>query len=63
MTNASGSTVNTSKCNIIDSSGSLTIYNFYNVGEEYINWNTGYGTFNGSAISINMSGSYTNIYF
>jgi len=63
MTNASGSTVNTSKCNIVDSSGSLTIYNFYNVGEEYINWNTGYGTFNGSAISINMSGSYTNIYF
>ena len=34
--------VTTSKCNIVDNSGSLTIYGFYIVGSEYINWNTGY---------------------
>jgi len=62
MTNSSTSGVTTSKCNIVDSSGSLTLYNFYIVDQEYINWNTGYGTFNNSAISANISGSYTNIY-
>jgi len=36
----------TSKCNFVDSSGSLTIYNFDIVNSELINWNTGYGTFN-----------------
>jgi hypothetical protein len=54
--------VTTSKCNIVDNSGSLTIYGFHIVGSEYINWNTGYGTFNNSTISVNISGSYINIY-
>lgn len=63
MTNSSSSGVTTSKCNITDSSGSLTIYNFYIVGDESKDWNTGYGTFNGSAISASVSGSYTNIYY
>ena len=62
MTNSSASGVTTAKCNIVDSSGSLTIYNFYIVDQEYINWNTGYGTFNNSAISANISGSYINIF-
>ncbi len=62
MTNSSDSGVTTSKCNIVDSSGSLTLYNFYIIDQEYISWNTGYGTFNNSAISANISGSYTNIY-
>ncbi len=62
MTNSSTSGVTTSKCSIVDSSGSLTLYSFYIVDQEYINWNTGYGTFNNSAISANVSGSYTNIY-
>jgi len=52
----------TSKCNFVDSSGSLTIYNFYIVNSEYINWNTGYGTFNKPIITANISGSYLNIY-
>ena len=62
MTNSSTSGITTSKCNIVDSYGSLTLYNFYIVNQEYINWNTGYGTFNNSAISANVSGSYINIY-
>ena len=62
MTNSSDSGVTTSKCNIVDSSGSLTIYNFYIIDQEYIDWNTGYGTFNNSSISANISGSYINIY-
>ncbi len=62
MTNSSSSGVTTSKCNIVDSSGSLTLYNFYIVNQEYINWNTGYGTFNNSSISANISGSYINIF-
>jgi len=62
MTNSSDSGVTTSKCNIVDSSGSLTLYNFYIIDQEYISWNTGYGTFNNSAISVNISGSYINIY-
>ncbi|MBA7584675.1 hypothetical protein ES708_26632 [subsurface metagenome] len=62
MTNSSASGVTTAKCNIVDSSGSLTIYNFYIVDQEYINWNTGYGTFNNSAISANINGSYINIF-
>ena len=62
MTNSSASGTTTSKCNIGDSSGSLTIYNFYIVNQEYINWNTGYGTFNNSILTANISGSYLNIY-
>ena len=62
MTNSSASGTTTSKCNIVDSSGSLTIYNFYIVNQEYINWNTGYGTFNKPIITANISGSYLNIY-
>ena len=62
MTNSSDSGVTTSKCNIVDGSGSLTLYNFYIIDQEYISWNTGYGTFNNSAISANISGSYINIY-
>lgn len=63
MTNSSSSGVTTTKSNIVDSSGSLTIYNFYIVGDESKDWNTGYGTFNGSTISASVSGSYTNIYY
>ena len=63
MTNSSTSGVTTAKCNITDNSGSLTIYNFYIVGDESKDWNIGYGTFNGSAISASVSGSYTNIYY
>lgn len=62
MTNSSSSGITTAKCNIVDSSGSLTIYNFYIVGQEYINWNTGYGTLNNSTLTANISGSYLNIY-
>ena len=62
MTNSSASGITTSKCDIVDSSGSLTLYNFYIVNQEYINWNTGYGTFNNSSISANISGSYINIF-
>lgn len=62
MTNSSASGITTSKCNIVDSSGSLTLYNFYIVNQEYINWNTGYGTFNNPSISANISGSYINIF-
>src|SRR5665648_960135 len=61
MTNSSSSGITTAKCNIVDSSGSLTINNFYIVNSEFINWNTGYGTLNGSTISASVSGSYTNI--
>ena len=45
------------KCNITDSSGSLTIYNFDIVGDESKDWNTGYGKFNGSTISASVSDS------
>lgn len=62
MTNSSASGFTTAKCNIVDSSGSLTIYNFYIVGQPFINWNTGYGTFKNSTIIANISGSYLNIY-
>jgi len=62
MTNSSASGTTTSKCNIVDSSGSLIIYNFYIVNQEYINWNTGYGTFNKPILTANISGSYLNIY-
>jgi hypothetical protein len=54
--------VTTAKCNIADSAGSLTIYNFKIIGSEYINWNTGYGTFKKHTIIVNISGSYINIY-
>ena len=63
MTNSSSSGVTTSKCNIVDSSGSLTIYNIDIVGDESKDWNTGYGTLNGFTISASVSGSYTNIYY
>ena len=52
----------TAKCNIVDSSGSLTIYNFDIVNQEFINWNIGYGTFNKPIIIVNVNGSYLNIY-
>ena len=52
----------TAKCNIVDSSGSLTIYNFYIVNQEFINWNTGYGIFNKPTLTVNINGSYLNIY-
>jgi len=52
----------TAKCNIVDNSGSLTIYNFYIVNQESINWNTGYGTFNKPTLTGNVNGSYLNIY-
>jgi len=54
--------VTTSKCNIVDNSGSLTIYGFHIIGSEFFNWNTGYGTFNNSIITANISGSYINVY-
>ena len=62
MTNSSTSGITTSKCNIVDNSGSLTIYDYYIVDQESINWNTGYGTFSGSTITGNVNGSYVNIY-
>jgi len=52
----------TAKCNIADNSGSLTIYNFYIIGQPFIKWNTGYGTFKNSIITANISGSYLNVY-
>ena len=54
--------VTTSKCNIVDNSGSLIIYGFHIIGSEFFNWKTGYGTFNNSMITANISGSYINIY-
>jgi hypothetical protein len=53
----------TAKCNIVDSSGSLTIYNFDIVNQEGINWNTGYGIFSKPNLTVNISGSYLNIYY
>ena len=52
----------TAKCNIVDSSGSLTIYNFDIVNQEFISWNTGYGIFNKPTLTVNITGSYLNIY-
>ena len=52
----------TAKCNIVDSSGSLTIYNFDIVNQEFINWNTGYRIFNKPTLTVNINGSYLNIY-
>ena len=54
--------VTTAKCNIVDNSGSLTIYNFHIIGQPFIKWNTGYGTFKNSIITANISGSYLNVY-
>jgi len=54
--------VTTAKCNIVVNNGSLTLYNFYIVGQPFINWNTGYGTFKNSIINANISGSYLNVY-
>ena len=53
----------TAKCNIVDSSGSLTIYNFDIVNQEFISWNIGYGTFYKPTIIANINGSYLNIYY
>ena len=55
-------TTTTSKCIIVDSSGSLTINNFYIVNEEFVKWNTGYGTNNNSNITLNLNGSNINSY-
>ena len=52
----------TAKCNIDDNNGSLSIYNFRIVGQEFINWDTGYGTRSGNKLTANISGSYLNIY-
>ena len=52
----------TAKCNIVDTSGSLTIYNFDIVNQEFINWNIGYGIFNKPTLTGNVNGSYLNIY-
>ena len=54
--------VTTSKCNIVDVAGALTIYDFEIIGQEYINWNVGYGVLNNSNLTANISGSYLNIY-
>jgi len=54
--------VTTAKCNIVDNNGSLTIYNFRIIGQEYINWNIGYGVRNNFTLTGNISGSYLNIY-
>ncbi len=50
--------VTTAKCNIVDNSGSLTIDDFWIVGQEYIDWNVGYGTFSNSTLTANISGSF-----
>jgi len=49
-------------CYMIDNYGSLTIYNFKSFGQEYINWDIGYGTFNNPIITGKISGSYKNVY-
>jgi len=54
--------VSKATCNVIDNYGSLTTYNFRSFGQEYINWGTGYGTFNNPIITSEISGSYKNIY-
>ena len=54
--------VSKATCNMIDNYGSLTIYNFKSFGQEYINWGTGYGTFNNPIITGKISGSYKNVY-
>jgi hypothetical protein len=54
--------VTTAKCNIIDNSGSLTIYNFRIIDQEYINWNIGYGVRNNFNLTGNINGSYLNTY-
>jgi len=54
--------VTTSKCNIVDDAGALTIYNFKIIGQEYIDWNIGYGVLNNFNLTANISGSYLNVY-
>ena len=56
-----GSTT-TAKCNIVDTNGSLTIYNFRLINQEFMRWNTGYGTRVGNKLTGNVNGSYTNMY-
>ena len=58
-------TVNTEFCSqtkstfkIVDHSGSLTIYNYETTSQEYINWNTGYGTYNYPDVLILVNGTY-----
>jgi hypothetical protein len=50
--------VTTAKCNIVDNNRSLTIDIFWIVGQEYIDWNVGYGTFSNSTLTFNISGSF-----
>lgn len=52
----------TSKCNIINDAGVLTIYIFGIIGQEYVNWNIGYRVRNNFTLTGNISGSYLNIY-
>ena len=54
--------VTTSKCNIVDDAGAITIYNFKIIGQEYIDWNIGYGVLNNFNLTANISGSYLNVY-
>jgi len=54
--------VTTSKCNIVDDAGAITIYNFKIIGQEYIDWNIGYGVLNNFNLTANISWSYLNVY-
>jgi len=47
--------VTTSKCNIVDDAGAITIYNFKIIGQEYIDWNIGYGVLNNFNLTANIS--------
>ena len=58
-------TINTEFCSrtkstfrIVDHSGSLTIYNYKTTSQEYIDWNTGCGTFNYPNVFILINGTY-----
>ena len=52
----------TAEYSINDNNGTLTIYNFKIINQEFINWGVGQGTFNYPGLAITISGSYLNIY-
>ncbi len=52
----------TAEYSINDNNGTLTIYNFKIINQEFINWGVGQGTFNYPGLVITISGSYLNIY-